>query len=434
MVRFWGGSSLRRAGGALGIATALAMAGPAAALAARHGSGARGQSQWVATWATAPDQPGSTGISAQGFEDQTLRMVVHLSVGGNRLRLHFSDLYSSKALDIGSATVAVQGFEADVASGTVQSVTFGGASSTVVPAGKDVVSDPVALSVPDESNLLVSIYLPDATGPTTWHPDAQEVNYVASGNHAADESGSAFTEQSSASLPIPVGGSWFYLDAVDVSGCGCHGSVVAFGDSITDGFHSTIDANTRWPDYFGERLLSRHDRWGVANEGIGGNAVVTNGSTTGSFTTGPAATARFLHDAAQAGVRDVIFLEGINDIGVYGTGAQQIIAGMRQVIRDAHALHLRIYGGTLTPFENATYTSASGTPYYTPAKELTREAVNRFIRTSRSFDGVIDFDKALRNPANPLELRPIYDSGDHLHPNDAGYRAMAKAVPLSLLR
>ncbi len=434
MVSFSRQGSLKRTSVAVGIAAALVIAGPAVALAARHGRSAREQSRWVATWATAPDQPGSTGISAQGFQDQTLRMVVHVSVGGQRLRLHFSDLYSPKALDIGVATVAVQGFEADTASGTVQPVTFAGASGTVVPAGKDVVSDPVALSVPDEANLLVSVYLPDATGPTTWHPDAQEVNYVASGNHAADASGSAFSEQSLGPLPVPVGGSWFYLDAIDASGCGCDGSVVEFGDSITDGFHSTIDANTRWPDYFGERLLRRRDRWGIANEGIGGNAVVTNGSTAGSFTTGPAATARFLHDAAQAGVRDVIFLEGINDIGVYGTGAQQIIAGMRQVIRDAHALHLRIYGGTLTPFEGATYTSASGGPYYTPAKELTRQAVNRFIRTGRAFDGVIDFDKALRNPVNPLQLRPIYDSGDHLHPNDAGYRAMANAVPLSLLR
>ena len=319
-------------------------------------------------------------------------------------------------------TVAVAGPGAAVVPGTIHPVTFGGSASIQIPAGAQILSDPVAMRVRPLQELAVSVYLPGRTGPATFHSDAQQVNWVsAPGDHAADQGAGAFTTPTE---------SWYYLSDLIVGSSGAHGTVVAFGDSITDGVGSEVGANARWPNDLARRL----DALGgpalaVADEGIGGNRVLT-----GSRWFGISAEARFGPDALdQPGVRDIIVLEGINDIGFSavpphpGTdvSAAQIIAGYRQLIARAHARGLKIFGATLPPFR--------GAGDYTAAGEAKREAVNHWIRTSGAFDGVIDFDAVMRDPADPLMLNPAYDSGDHLHPNDLGYQVMADAISLQML-
>jgi lysophospholipase L1-like esterase len=282
------------------------------------------------------------------------------------------------------------------------------------------------MTVPPETDLAVSLYTSGPTGPATYHSDAQQVNYVSQpGDFAASAGGSAFTTASQ---------HWYFREDVDVRVAPqVRGTIVAFGDSITDGFGSTVNANARWPNDLARRLLAGPPRQvhPVVDEGISGNRILND-----SVCLGVNAQARFFRDvAARAAARYVILLEGINDIGfsqLPDTGcaapntdvsAAQIIAGYKHIIAAAHAAGLRIFGGTLLPFQGAFYYSAAG--------EAKREAVNRWIRVSGAFDGVIDFDRAVRDPANPLQLLPAYDSGDHLHPNDAGYQAMADAVHLA---
>jgi len=304
-------------------------------------------------------------------------------------------------------------------------VSFFGSSSVSIPAGAQVLSDPVRMRVPALQDLAVSVYLPHATGPATNHSDAQQVNWVAAGDHAADQGAGAFTTQVQ---------SWYFVDGVTVPSHRAFGTVVAFGDSITDGFQSTVGANARWPNDLARRLDARPGfTLSVADEGISGNRVLTSDECCGV-----SALDRVRRDVLdQAGVRDVILLEGINDFGfsvlppnpvynpVTDVSAQQVIAGYEHIIAVAHARGLRIFGATLTPFKGASYYSAAG--------EQKREAVNAWIRTSGAFDGIIDFDQVVRDPSDPLVINPAYDSGDHLHPNDAGYQAMANAIDLEML-
>jgi lysophospholipase L1-like esterase len=297
-----------------------------------------------------------------------------------------------------------------------------------IPVGAEVYSDPVALTVGAEQNLAVSLFVPGRSGPATWHAVGAQTNYVSTpGNHAADPAGGAFATQVT---------SWFWLDGVDVLAPAQDRAVVTLGDSITDGVGSTVNANDRWPDFLARRLLAAPatHRVSVLDEGISGNRVLHNAPCCGV-----SALARLHRDVlAQDGVRWVILLEGINDIGFSGlTGpetaphtnvsAAQIIAGYQQIIAEAHAKELKLYGATLTPFKGTIFPG-----YYTAAGEQKREAVNRWIRTSGAFDAVIDFDKAIRDPSDPLRILPADDSGDHLHPNDAGYAAMADAIDLAL--
>ena len=283
-----------------------------------------------------------------------------------------------------------------------------------------------AVDVPALSDIAVSVYLPDATGPATQHSLGQQINYVASGNHALDRSPTAFTTQTQ---------SWFFIDAVDVvRSPNDLGTLVTFGDSITDGFNSTVNANSRWPNDLARRLDSRSGvTLAVADEGISGDRVLTS-----DVCCGENALARFDRDVVgRADAKEVILLMGINDFGFSATppnpvtnpltnvSAAQVIAGYEQIIAQAHAAGLKIFGATLTPFK--------GAGYWTPAGEAKREAVNHWIRTSGAFDGVIDFARVVRKPTDPLVINPAFDSGDHLHPNDAGYQAMANAIPLSLL-
>ncbi|WP_433360029.1 SGNH/GDSL hydrolase family protein [Actinoplanes sp. CA-142083] len=379
---------------------------------------------WTATWSTAniaaaPDPFGGTNW-ADGFENQSLRQPVRVSRGGSEVRIRLSNVYGSAPLRLAGASIARSAQGPSVEPGSQRAVLFGGRRSAVVPAGRQLSSDAVALRVAPLERLTVTLYFAGRTGPATFHPFALATAYRAAGNHLRDGSGGAYTETSQ---------SWYYLSGIDVSG-GYGGTVVAFGDSITDGAFSTPDANNRYPDELAERLVAAGSGKAVVNAGIGGNRVLTD-----SPGFGDRATARFGRDALdQPGVRTVIVLEGINDIGL-GVGAEaqpvtaeQLIAGHRKLIRAAHARGVRMIGATILPFAGVTYPG-----YYTEEGEKVRDAVNRWIRTGGEYDAVADFDRALADPADPDRLNPAYDGGDGLHPNDAGMRAMAEAVDLHRL-
>ncbi len=381
---------------------------------------------WVGGWGTAMTPPGLSGYSATGFADRTLRMVEHLSAGGGAVRLRLTNAYGTSPLDLGAVTVARRAKGPAVEPGSSRVVRFGGQRSTTVPAGAETVSDPVPLVTKADTDLVVSVYLPTATGPTTWHPWAKQTNYLAgSGDHTGDLSGSSFGEKTT---------SWFFLDGVDVLAHRAQGTVVAFGDSITEGGVTANDSNRRWTDELGRRLAARPggQRLSVVNKGIGGNRVLTDAGTQGqgNRNLGNSAESRFARDALeQTRVSDIIVLEGTNDLGSNagvhpGTPltADQLIAGLGRLAQRAHAAGLRVHGGTITPNGKL---DARG--------ERMREDVNRWIRTGGAFDTVVDFDAALRDPADPHRMLPAYDGGDTVHPNDAGLRVMARTVNLSAL-
>ena len=395
------------------VATIAVLADSRPAAAARHGSDEDG---WVTSWSASPQVATPDSLAAAGFDDQTVRDIIFSSVGGDPIRLELTNVFGVSPLRVGHVTVAVAGPGAAVEPGTIHPVTYRGSASFQIPAGGQVLSDPVAMRVGPLQDLAVSVYLPGRTGAATFHADAQQVNWVSdAGDHAADSDAGAFTTPTL---------SWYYVSGLIVQSPDADGTVVALGDSITDGVGSTAGADARWPNDLARRLDAlAGPTLAVADEGIGGNRVLT-----GARCCGASAEARFGRDALnQPGVRDIIVLEGINDIGfsLGDVSAAQVIAGYRQLIAQAHARGLRIFGATLLPFQ--------GAGYYTAAGEATREAVNTWIRTSGAFDGVIDFDAVMRDPADPLRLNPAYDSGDHLHPDDAGYQAMADAISLRML-
>lgn len=371
--------------------------------------------QRVTAWAP------SMTIGGPNFNDQTIRMVAHSSVEGTALRIHLSNLRSTTPLTVGAVSVAEQADRATAVAGSQRAVTFAHTRSVTIPAGKELVSDPVPMSVKAEQNVLVSIYLPRATSSATWHSDAFDTSYLSlPGDHTADTGDGDY---------IAATTSWYYLCGLDVISPHARGTVVAFGDSITDGYDTPAGTYHRWSDYLARRL-SVTKPMGVVDAGLGGNRVLTD---VPNIWQGISATKRFAHDAlGRPGVRDVILMEGINDIGNNAgpdgapLTAQDLIDGYRDLIQQAHAVHVRIIGGTITPDKGAGYFSG-------PAEAI-RQAVNGWIRTSGAFDGVADFDKALADPADPAALDPAFDSGDHLHPNEAGMQALANAVDLSLLK
>ena len=410
----------------LGLLGAVALLVLAATMAvgtpSRPAAAARSGYDWVTSWGASPQDPSPGTLGLKGFHDQTVRDIIVPSVGGNTIRLELTNAFGRSPLQVGRVTVAVTDLGAGVVPGTIHPVSFGGSASVRIPAGEQVLSDPVGMQVSALQELAVSIYLPGPTGVATRHTDAQQVNWVSTvGDHAGEAGVGAFT--------IPTL-SWYYLSGLDVRSSRAAGTVVAFGDSITDGVNSSVGGNDRWPDGLARRLgAAAGPTLSVADEGIGGNRLLT-----ASRCCGASAQARFARDALdQSGVRDVIVLEGINDIGTSvgprhldtGLTPARMIAGYRDLIVQAHARGVRIFGATLLPYH--------GAGYYSPAGEAIREAVNAWIRTSGAFDGVVDFDAAMRDPADPLRLNPAYDSGDHLHPNDAGYQAMADAISLDML-
>jgi lysophospholipase L1-like esterase len=391
---------------------------------------------WTGTWSTAVTGPATAPVPETVFDNQTLRQIVHTSIAGRSLRVRLSNEYGTEPLVIGEARIARHAGGAGIVAGTDRRLTFGGRSSFSIPPGAPALSDPVALPVPALSGLVVSIHLPQRTAAATVHGSAFQTNYVAAGNVTGSPTLAGATTTTA----------WHFLSGVSVAATPRAASVVAFGDSITDGAITTVDANRRWPDFLARRLQGqaalRH--LGVLNKGIGGNRLLHDGNTLPGqpFSGigplfGDSALSRFDRDVlAQPGVRSVIVLLGINDIGQPTSIAppseavttDELIAGYRQLIARAHERGVRIIGATMTPFQDTTIPG-----YYSETNEAKRAAVNRWIRTSGEYDGVIDFDRAVRDPAQPLRMLAQYDSGDHLHPNDAGMQAMADAIPLRLL-
>jgi lysophospholipase L1-like esterase len=382
---------------------------------------------WIAAWGAAP-QPATPGTAARrGFADQTIREIVRSTIGGSAARIELSNAYGSAPLTVGGASIAAAGTGAAVGTDGTHELTFGGRSGVVIPPGAEAISDPVALTVRPLERLAVSLYLPRRTGPATQHLLARATTYVGGGDRAGQPDAGGFAARTA---------SWYFLSALDVLAPRRDlGAVVALGDSITDGVGARNDAYDRWTDDLADRLGRRAAAsLAVVDEGIGGNRVLNNSPCCGEN-----ALARFGRDVvARLRARVVILLEGINDIGFArqssartrphtDVSAAEIIAGYEQLIAEAHAHGLRIFGATLTPFRGARYWSAAG--------EAKREAVNRWIRTSGAFDGVIDFARAVADPRDRQRLAPRYDSGDHLHPNAAGYRAMAATIdPAALVR
>jgi lysophospholipase L1-like esterase len=374
-----------------------------------------GARAWVEGWAAAMTANGKS------FTDQTIRMVVHNTVPGSAVRVRLSNLTGARPLRIGAVDIAVQAVGGDAVPGSSQAVTFSGAPATTIPAQTELTSDPVTMTVAAQENLLISIYLPGDTGPSSWHHDAHELTYLSGpGNFAAQDTTIAYVATES---------SWYYLDGLDVQSATARCTLVAFGDSITNGFASTTSAEDRWPDFLALRLEAEPGgtAFGVVDEGLDSNRVLTDSLP--EF--GRSALQRFAHDAlGQPGVRDVILLEGINDIGGLRKPhdtltAQKLIDGYLTLIQEAHADGVKIFGATILPYQGAFYYSQRG--------EAVRQEVNHWILTSGAFDGVFNFAKALADPADPLRLNPAYNSSDDLHPNDAGYQAIANAVNLAKL-
>ncbi len=401
-----------------------------AGLAANSGPfGEGGDEHWVGTWSTAPHEPDLLvpGLANTGFNNQTLRQIVHTSIGGRRVRIRLST-YGATSLVIGAAHIALAGVGSAIVPNSDRELTFGGMTSITISPGAPVFSDPVDLAVPALGNLAVSIFVPGVTGPATWHFEARQTSYISpSGDYSA-----------SGVMPIAASAqAWFWLSGVEVMAPRETGAIATFGDSTTDGTHSTVDANHRWPDQLARRLMALHyERKSVLNAGLAGNRLLHD-------SLGPNGLARFDRDVlSQSGLTDIIVLLGNADIGEGWSGgsnpadevsADQIIQGYKQLIERAHAKGLKIYGATLTPFEGFVV-PATPFPFFSPANEQKRQEVNEWIRTGGEYDGVIDFDEVLRDPDHPSRLLARYDSGDHVHPTDGGYRALGDAVDLSLFR
>jgi lysophospholipase L1-like esterase len=353
------------------------------------------------------------------LNNQTLRQIVHVSTGGTRVRIVLSNAFGTTPIDVGAAHVALRATESALQPQTVKPLTVIGSPTFTVLPGAVVFSDPIDLAVPAGGELAIDLYFPSEVGagasPLTVHTGALQTNYVlATGNNSGVVAPSVAARSAQ----------WVLLSRVEVVGPQDARTIVTFGDSITDGTRSTPDTNSRWPDILARRLAAAKKPFGISNQGIAGNRLLGDGA-------GVSALARFDRDVLlQTGAGYVIVLEGINDIGVARNNpsptAPDLIGAHRQMIERAHAQGLKMIGATLTPFD--------GAAYFTPEGEAKRQALNEFIRTGGLYDGMIDFDKATRDPAAPTKFNPLYDSGDHLHPNDAGYKAMGEAIDLSLFK
>ncbi|MEV7195075.1 SGNH/GDSL hydrolase family protein [Streptomyces sp. NPDC093510] len=419
----------------LAVTAALALTAGLAVTGAQASSPAHRDEKpsWTAAWASAPQRP-STGFkpnwSEAGFDGQTLRQVVRVTEGGDRARIRLSNAYGSSPLRIESATIARAEKGAAVEKGSVRRLTFGGKRGVTIPAYGQLSSDAAGLDLDAFESVTVTLHLAGTTGPATFHAQSFATSYRADGDHSADTAGRAFGESTE---------SWYYLAGVDVDGSPDEArqrqprdGVVLFGDSITDGFASSTDRNRRWSDALAERLDKAGKPRPVLNSGIGGNMVLNDSAWYGEKSAN-----RFARDALDLpGVGTVVVLEGLNDIGFSETdkptykpapvvSARELINGHRELIRQARAKGVRVVGATLLPL--------GGSDHYGKHAAAVSDEFNDWVRTSGEYDAYVDFDKALADPKDPERIAPAYDSGDHLHPNDAGYRAMARAVDLKTL-
>jgi lysophospholipase L1-like esterase len=389
-------------------------------------TGAHARASWLGSWASSQQIPEpQNALPQQALWDATLRQIVHLSVGGTELRVRLSNAFGTAPLTFFSVHVArpLSQTTGRIDPASDRTLTFAGSAAVTIPAGADYTSDPVAFDAPALSDLAITMYLPVPPKRQTSHPGSRETSFLVHGNHVAQ-----------ATLPGATKfAHWFFLSGVDVRQSAPGAAIVTLGDSITDGHATADNSDTRWPDDLARRLDASPATRGmsVLNVGTGGNRLLLDGL-------GPNALARFDRDVlAQTGVRYLIVLEGVNDLGTatqlmpipglqHAALVHRIIGAYEQIILRAHAQGITVIGGTITPY--------MGSEYYHPtaASEADRQAVNAWIRQPGHFDAVVDFDRAVRDPRHPDRLLPALDSGDHLHPSPAGYRAMAAAIPLAL--
>ncbi|MEV8374542.1 SGNH/GDSL hydrolase family protein [Kribbella sp. NPDC056861] len=419
------------------LAAAVSLAGSAlvftgsSAQTAASGSG----DDWVGSWSTGIVKPETAGFTATGLNNQSARYVVRPSVGGDKVRIRFTNIYGDRPVQIGAATVAFADtstpVQSDITVASKRTLTFNGGSPTaVMNTGAELLSDPVNLKVPDLSTLVISVFYPTATGPTSWHASSNQQNFFGPGDLTNAADGTPYITTRACC--------WTFLSGVDVLTDKPSGSIVVLGDSIADGLLSTANANNRWPDQFAERLVAERGKKapGVLNVGEAGNRLLQDssglilGGPSGTEQLGLNALARLNEDVyAQTDVRTVITHLGVNDIWMNGASADQIIAALKQINSQLLEKNIGSIGATITPYGG--FTTPGG---WSPEKEATRVAVNQWLRTQQEFDGIIDFDKAVRDPAAPEKLLAAYDGGDHIHMSDAGYQAMANAIPLKLVR
>jgi lysophospholipase L1-like esterase len=392
------------------------------------------EANWVASWTASPTDSATPADAAgfavpQGFDSQTVRMIVTPHLGGTTMRIHLSNRFSSVPLTIDQATV---GLAQPHSVQNLTPITFDGNENTTIAAGQDIVSDPVTLTFSAFAPLAISLYLPNSSAPPTKHWNANATSYYSlplSGNLAGSASDLGFPAVTEA---------WFYVDEIDVTAPAPTHAIVAFGDSITDGFVASslvslpvtttvADKNGRYPDDLQRRIDTAGSPVSIVNAGISANQLLTNGEPLFS---GPSGLQRFQTDALDVtGTDGVLLLEGINDLGLSGRTAGDLITGLTQAVSMAHAAGKKIWLGTIMPASNALFDGV----LLAPESETYREQVNAWIRSQDLADGVVDFDAALRDPANPTVLNPAYAGPDNLHPNLVGYQAMANAVNLAML-
>jgi len=389
---------------------------------------------WVGTWAAAPAQAPPAGpdideVTAKGFKNQTIRTLVRTSVGGTQGRVRLTNRFGKKPLVVGHATLALPRPDAgpgDLRGDTVREATFNGQKSVTIPPGGTVLTDPVVLDVPWAQDVAISIFLPEPTGPPTLHYFSRTTSFIGPGDNAADASGAKLSKTIR---------TWYFISGLDVLNRTGEGAIAILGDSISDAIATTPNANRRWTNHLAARLnTSAPDGRapGILNVSLAGNRLGADGAEIKLPHLGVNASARFHEDVlGQTGVRAVILELGINDVWLSHDDANTIISRMRQIASQAHQSGLEIFACTLTPWD--AYATPDGTVQYTPALDSIRLTVNSYLRTTGDFDGIIDFDLVLRDPASPTKLRAGWDSGDHIHPNDAGNEAMAAAVSVDML-
>ncbi|MEU4146215.1 SGNH/GDSL hydrolase family protein [Streptomyces parvulus] len=380
---------------------------------------------WVGAWSTSP-AAAEPGTETTGMAGRSVRNVVHAGVGGTSARITLSNLYGQSPLTVTHASIALAAGPdtAAAVADTMRRLTFRGSPRVIIPAGGQVISDVARIAVPYGADVLVTTYSPVPSGPVTYHPQARQTSYLAAGDRTADVTAVAYTTQT------PY---WRYLTALDVLSHEANGTVVAMGDSITDGFGSEVNANNRWTDVLAERLHEaagegrKAPRYSVVNQGISGNRILT--SREGRPADNPSGLSRFERDVLQrTNVKVVVIVLGVNDIlhSPELADRESILAGLRTLTDRAHARGLKVVGATIMPF--------GGYRAYTPEREAMRREINGEIRSGRVFDDVVDFDKALRDAYDPRRLRGDYDSGDHLHPSDKGYARMGQVLDLDDLK